>query len=153
MRFLSLTLASALLFSGSALAHPEKQDEPAKPAVTMSDIELSDLPLPTEEDIDAIMDQMPDLNALFGDFIELAEDERLQKRFEKAGDAFAEKLDDSGALELDDNDLPDFNALMRVMLSAMSDEDIMGEMLHTLDDVKDVMEKHVDEDGFKSKAD
>lgn len=140
MRIFALTLAAPILFAGTALAHPEKSEKPAPR-------DISELQLPTQAEIDDMLAEMPDFNAIMGDFIRLAKDEKVQARFEAAGEKMSERIDRSGLLETDENGLPDFNALMGVMMSMMAKDGPMEDLLETVEDIQTVMEKHVDEDG------
>ena len=147
MRILALSLAAPLIFAGTALAHPEKSDP--KPAKDISEIEL-----PTQQEIDEILADLPDFNAIMGDFIALAKDDEVQARFEAAGEKMSRKLEKSRAFETDENGLPDFNAMMGVMMSMMAKDGPMEDLLETAQDIQAVMEKHVDEDGsLKPKSD
>ena len=140
MRILALSLAAPLIFAGTAFAHPEKSE--TKPVTDISKIEL-----PTQAEIDDMLADMPDFNALIDDLIALATDEDVQARFEAAGDKMSQKLEKSGAFETDENGMPDFNAMMGVMMSMMAKDGPMEDILETVENIQTVMEKHVDEDG------
>lgn len=140
MRALILSSLALGLLSAPAYAHPEQ----SKPKT-----DVSELKLPTKAEMQDVLDKMPDFNALMGDFMELAQDEELKNSLTDAGEAFVEKLDESGALKTDKNGLPNFNKMMEVMLFAFTEDDIAGELVGTLSEFQDVIEKHIPEDQVK----
>lgn len=145
MKRLILPVMAVGLLSTSAFAHPEPSESKSDKART----EISDLKLPTKAEMQKVIDQMPDFNGLMGDFIELAQDEDLQNSLADAGEAFVDRLDKSGALNTDKNGLPDINKMLEVMLFAFTEDDIAGELVDTLSDVQDIVEKHIPEDNVK----
>ena len=140
MRKFLISVAAFGFISAPAFAeHPEE----AKPATKQSQ---SDLKLPSKAEMQEIVDAMPDFNAIMGDFVELAKDEELQDKMEKAGDSFKRRLDESGALELDENGIPNINKALEVMLFSFTEEEIGGELLDTAEELMKIMEKHIPED-------
>jgi len=139
-------IASALtLLSASAFAHPD----PADSKIEKTRKANTEITLPTKAEMQEVIDQMPDFNGILGDFKKLAEDEKLQKRLENAGESFVQKLDESGALETQKNGLPDINKAIEVMMFAFTDDDIAGELLDTMTEFQDIVEKHVPENNVK----
>lgn len=134
MRHVLLSLA-VVAMSSSAFAHPEPEP------LTKS----QDFNLPSQTEIEEMIDRLPDFNAIIGDVIELTENDRLQKRMERSGEAFSDKLEESGALEPDENGIPDIKLALKVMMSVMSDEEVTGGMIETLSELQSIMEKHVPE--------
>lgn len=151
MRYVLLPLVLTFA-SASAFAHPEptQNSVPASAVTPVQDSETGtrsqDFNLPSQSEIEEMIDSLPDFNAIIGDVIKLTENDRLQKRMERSGEAFSEKLEKSGALEPDENGIPDIKLALKVIASAVSDEDVTGGMLDTISELQTLMEKHVPED-------
>ena len=133
-------LFSAALIAAPASAHPEPAPKAAvkkvKPAIKIEDIKL-----PTQGEIDTMVKNMPDMNAIMGQMMTVMKDPNLRKGMEKSGKAFAKKMENSGALEPTGPDgMPDFNKAFGAMLSLMNDENAMGGMLETLGTMAEGME-------------
>lgn len=140
LMFRSLLL-SAVLFSVSASAfadHPGSQPSAAKAIKTLPQ-------LPNDADIEDIMANMPDLNALMGDMMKMMSDPEMQSTMKRAGETLERKMETSGAMDIQDNGLPDMNAAMGAMLSMLSDKDTMGGMMEMMGGMAEMMEEHVPE--------
>lgn len=127
--------------STNALAHPEPASKPIDRGINGEEMKLS-----SKAEIEDMIDRLPDFNAVIDDVIKLTENDRLQKRIERSGEAFADKLEDSGALEPDENGIPDIKLMLKVVVTAMSDEEVTGGLLETLSELQSVMEKHIPEE-------
>ena len=141
MRTLILSAAASVFLSGSAFAHPEMAEKKAPKGVPEATFEL-----PSTAEMEAAIDKMPDLNAIMGDLMNLVKDERLQERMESSGDAFAKKLDKSGAMRLDENGMPDIKLALKALVGALGDEEVTGGLLDTVTELQQVMEKHIPEE-------
>ena len=146
MRALILSASTLMLVSGSALADTEKTENTAPRALSEMTFEM-----PSTEEMEAAIDKMPDLNAILGDLMVLVKDERLQERMEKSGEAFAERLDKSGAMEPDENGIPNIKLALKALVGALGDEEVTGGLLDTVSDLQQVMEKHVPEEDAPAK--
>ena len=129
MRFLSLLLPFVLL---------------ATPAMADDAKSLKDH-LPSEAEIENIIAELPDFNHMMDGLIEIAKDEELREKLTESAEHMQEKLEESGALELRDNGLPDFNAAMAVMLRTFTDKEGVGGMLDTLEEVGKELETIMEE--------
>ena len=147
MRALILSTSALVLLSGSALAHPETADKPAPKPVPETAFEM-----PSTAELEAAIDELPDLNAMLGDFMNLVKDEKLQKRMERSGEAFAEKMEKSGALEPDENGIPDIKLALKALVGVIGDEDVTGGLLDTVSELQEIMEKHIPDEGQSSKS-
>lgn len=151
-------LLSAAVITPAAFAHP---DEPTtktavkKTAKTVTKIE--DIKLPTQTEIDTMVKNMPDMNAIMGQMMTVMKDPVLKDSMQRSGKAFAKKMENSGALETTDKDgMPDFNKAFGAMLSMMGDEEAMGGMLSTLGAMAEGLEgieQHIPEAANKPKTD
>jgi len=128
-------------FSSLAVAHPEPEaPDTVKPAKKITTSQL-----PTQGEIEDILENMPDFNAIMGDMMGLMKDERFRENMESSARAFGDRLERSGALETGKNGMPDFNNAFAVMLETFSDEEAMGGMLDTMMGLAATMEKHAPE--------
>lgn len=127
----------------SVLSAPAFAATPAKPAPSTS---LKDLKLPSQAEIDDMLENLPDFNAIMGDMIDMAKDEKMQKRFETTAESFKDLLDEDVLSKRDKNGLPDMNALLATMLGAMSEDGPAGELLggvaEIASEMETIMEKH-----------
>ena len=149
MRILALSLAAGLFFSAPALAHPEKTDP--KPVQKVSEIKL-----PTEAEIEQIIDDMPDFNKIMGAMMAVMQDEDIRDSLKEAGESFAESVEKSGikdmTSDLDEGEMPDFNALFATMMRMTADDNVMGNMLDVMSELQDSIEDNIDEDLLKPKG-
>lgn len=136
MKIAMLILASTLIGAPSALAHPETDAPKVKEKAPTN---LKDIKLPTQAEIKAMQENMPDMNALMGGMMEIMKDEKLQSSLRSASKTMADKM---GEVDMTkgENGLPDMNAMMGAMLSMMGDEAAMDEMLSALAPMAEQME-------------
>ncbi len=91
--------------------------------------------------------QMPDMNALMGDMMALMQDPKLREGMERSGKAFAQSLEQSGALETKGDGMPDFNKAFAAMLTMVGDEngmlDTLGTMAKSMEGLGESLETHV----------
>jgi len=146
MRILSTSLIALSFLAAPAFA--SAHEVKSKPDI---DLSISDLKLPSEAEIDKIMDQMPDLNALMDGFLAIAQDEDLHKSLEDAGDKLSTKMEKLSDIETRDNGMPDLNLLMETMLKTFSDDDVMGEMLGVVGELQKSVEENIDVEMLKPK--
>lgn len=106
--------------------------------------DISELKLPTEADIEQIIDEMPDLNRLMDGMMAIAQDEDLMNSLESAGEKMAKNFEKFEDMELRDNGMPDMNLMMETMLRTFSDEEVMGDMLDVVTELQDVVEEHIE---------
>jgi hypothetical protein len=139
LRALSIVIAFTTV-SATAMAHPEPETTAPK-----SITELDRPQLPSKAEIQEAINQMPDMNAIMGEMVNLMKDEGFKDNMENSARAFSNRLERSGALENGENGMPDFNKAFAVMLETFSDEDAMGGMLDTMMGLAETMEKHVPE--------
>jgi len=147
MRILTSSLVGlSFLAAPLAFAHDVKKKTPK---------DLSELKLPTDAEIEQIIDEMPDLDVLMGAMMNIVQDEDLHETMKSAGENFADHMKDSGLtdMELEDGELPDFNKLMSTMLRTFSNEDVMGGMLDVVEELQEAVEDNIDEDMLKPKKD
>jgi len=111
--------------------------------------DLSDLKLPSNAEIEKIIEDMPDLNKLMDGMMAIAQDEDLMSSLENAGEKMAKNFEKLGDMEMRDNGMPDMNAMMGTMLRTFSDEEVMGEMLGVVEELKEVVEENFDEELFE----
>ena len=140
---LRLILTSAALLAAPLAIAETTANHPGPEAATpQASVPAKTAQLPSAAEIEAALAQMPDMNAIMGDMMDIVKDEDFQDTMKDSLGAFTERLDGSGALEPQDNGMPDFNSLFAVMLGTLSDEETMGGMLETMDEFVGVMEKH-----------
>ncbi len=124
-------------FSSLAVAHPEPEaPDTVKPAKKITTSQL-----PTQGEIEDILENMPDFNAIMGDMMGVMQDEKLQTKLKSTAKTFGEKIEKSGALDTRDaNGLPDFNALFGAMLPMIADEDGLGGLIEPMTELAEKME-------------
>jgi len=149
MRILALSLAASLFFSASALAHPEKTEP--KPVQ-----KVSELKLPTEAEVEQIIDNMPDFNKLMGAMMTVMQDEDVRESLKNAGESFAKSVEKSGikdmTSDLEAGEMPDLNALFATMVRMTADDNVMGNMLDVMSELQESVEENIDEDLLKPKG-
>lgn len=133
IRFAAVTPILALgtlLSTPCAFAHPEK-DTPKTTAAQKAPVNLSDIKLPTQDEIRAIQQQMPDMNKMLSGMKTVMKDEGLHESMMGAVEGMRETM---GGLDMakGEDGMPDMNAMMGAMLSIMGDEKTMGAMLESL---------------------
>lgn len=128
----ALSLA-ALPAYGAAHPDPAPAKNAKKSAAQSAPQAIKDIKLPSQSEIDALVKNMPDMNAVMGQMMKVMHDPALKDSLQRSGKAFAKKIENSGALEPAGPDgMPDFNKAFGAMLSMMSDEEAMGGMLGAL---------------------
>lgn len=108
--------------------------------------DLSDFKLPTEAEIENIIDDLPDFNGLMNGLMRIAQDEDIRSSLERAGESLTEKLETFEELPTQENGMPDLNGLMATMLRTFSDEDFMGDMMDVANQLQKAVEENIDED-------
>ena len=136
MRFFVLSAAALTMLSAPAFAHPE-HTEASKPS--------AEIKLPSKAEIEKAIDEMPDLNAILGDLITLANKSDLPKRMERTGETLKKDLNVSGALGPDRNGLPDIKLTLKILANVLSDEDVTEGLSETMAGLQTIMEKHMKE--------
>lgn len=152
-----LFLPLALLATPLALPVSAQAEPPEKPAKTLEDVlskksETEALglkeSLPSSEQIEAMIDDLPDFNHLMDGLLRIAQDEKVRDRLAESADHMKSELEKSGALEPRSNGLPDFNAGLELMLRSLSDEKGLGGILEAVElaghDLKTVMEESLE---------
>lgn len=137
--------AALLTVSAPAFAHPD----PDSPQTT-THAPITAPQLPSQADIAAAIEHMPDMNAIMGDMMGLMKDEGFRDKMESSAKAFAKNIDIDDAFKTGSDDLPDFNKAFASMLGAFSDEDAIGGLLNVMTDMAHTMEKHIPEDAKKA---
>lgn len=157
MRFLSLLLPLMLITSPANAHPPEAEDAPKTLEDALSkksdgSLSLKDS-LPSEDQIEDMIAELPDFNHLMDGLIKIAQDETVREQLADSAAHMKEQFEDSGALELRDNGLPDINTGLEVLLRSLSDRDGIGGMLDALEGVGDeletVMKESLDTDSKK----
>ena len=139
---LSLT---ALSLSSIAHAHPDPEaSAPQTPQ------KITKPQLPTQAEIQDVLEQMPDMNAIMGDMMGLMKDEKFKDTMKKSAKAFTEKMDKDDVFKTGPDGLPDFNKAFGAMLGVFSDEEAMGGMMDTMMGLAETMEKHIPETAKKA---
>ena len=158
LRALFITTASLFTLAATAPMASAHPDEPASQKTAVKKVtKIEDIKLPTQGEIDTMVKNMPDMNAIMGQMMTVMKDPELRKSMEKSGKAFAENLESSGALEpVGPDGMPDFNKAFGAMISMMGDEDAMGGMLETLGTMAEGLEgieQHIPETAKTPKTD
>ena len=134
MRFLSLLLPPVTL-SMALLATPAMADDNKS---------LKDH-LPSEAEVENIIAELPDFNHLMDGLLEIAKNEKLREQLTDSAEHMKDTLEESGALELRENGMPDMNAAMAVMLRTLTDKDGVGGMIEAFEDVGKELETIMEE--------
>lgn len=134
MRSFVLSLAAMACLCSPALAksHDESSGQQT----------VTDITFPTKAQIEAAIDEMPDLNAILGDLIILAGESELPQRMTETGETVKQRLEASGALEPDRSGLPDIKLTLKVLLGALAEENVSEELSETLSDIQIILKKH-----------
>jgi len=80
-----------------------------------------------------------------GDMMKMMSNPKFQNNMKRTGEKLAYSMENSGAMEPQENGLPDFNAAMSAMLSMMTDKETMGGMMEMMGEMAVSMEKHIPE--------
>ena len=124
--------------------HKDSLKPVIKQLSTLEDLDLKNA-LPSDADIDKIMEEMPDFNRLMDGMIDIAENEELRDRLKSSADRMKNRIEESGALKMRENGRPDLNAGIETLLRTLSDEEGIGEIVETLEDVAAEMSAVVEE--------
>jgi hypothetical protein len=163
-KFITAAVFSAALLPTAALAgaHPEPKPavkaQAAKPDArsTKAPTKLEDIKLPTQAEINDMVNSLPDMNAVMGQMMTVMKDPDIRANMEKSGKAFAKRMESSGALKTSGpDDLPDFNKAFEAMLGMMGDQEAMGGLLSSMGAMAEGLEgieKHLPEPTVKSPA-
>ncbi len=150
MRIFTFFLPLALLsvpITANAAPQTKTLEEVLSKSTGQDGLSLKDK-LPSAAQMDAIIEQLPDFNHMLDGFMEIAQDEKIRDQIIESADHMKSELETSGALELRENGLPDFNAGIEVMLRSMSDEKGLGGLLDAMefagDDIKTLMKESLD---------
>ncbi len=134
LRVLLITTASLLslaIAAPLASAHPD--EAPSEKTSVKKVTKIEDIKLPSQAELKALQQNMPDMNAIMGQMMTVMKDPALREGLEKSGKAFAKTMENSGALDPSGPDgMPDFNKAFGAMIGLMGDEEAMGGMLETL---------------------
>jgi len=134
----SIMFFAALALSFPVLAHPEPDASTKQSPKTLT----AKPTLPSQAELQKALAELPDMNAIMGDMLSIVKDETLHNQMKRTGETFAKRIENSGALEMrDDNGLPDFNAAFGVMISMIGEEDGFGAMLDTMTSMAEQMER------------
>ncbi len=130
------------------LSSPPLDTTPSAPSIEDA---LKDFKLPSQAEIDEMLAQMPDFNAIMGDVMVVMKDEKLRTKMKSSAEAFKDKIEESDILtQRDANGLPDIKALMSVMLGTMSDEGVAGEFLEGMAEFASEMDAIAEKHDLKS---
>ena len=141
----SLGVSLLMLSAGqTAMAHPELSAESQTKSA-----ELSDFKMPSEDDIEAIIEKMPNFNGIITDLTKVMKDDKLRSQMERTAKSFSKSIEDSGAFNTNSGELPDFNLAIESLLRSFADKDGLGGMINTMTDMAETMgdslEKHIPE--------
>ena len=109
--------------------------------------------LPSDAEIEQIIADMPDLNAIMDGFLAVAQDEDLRTSLEDTGEKLSARLEALSDIEIRDNGTPDLNLLMATMMYTLSDDDVMGDLLNVVTELQDVIDDNFDEEMLGKLAD
>ena len=123
----------------------------AMPAFAQSDAErrarveraLDQLPEPA--DIEAAMDQVPNITGALTGLMEIANDAENQKTLEGLVGRLENEFSVIGE-ELSDGDIPDLNGMIEQLMLLSTDREFMGDALDLAFQVQDVMVEALPED-------
>ncbi len=147
--FRTLVLSIAMVaLSSTAFAHPEPEAQSSE-AQSPKTQHITKPALPSQAEINAALEKMPDMNAIMGDMMSLVKDESFREKMETSAKGFTDKID-TDAFKKGPDGMPDFNKAFASMLGSFSDEEAMGGMLDTMMDLAQTMEKHIPEDATKA---
>ena len=141
---MTIAMVIAIGVNSAAFAKSETQ----KPANDTSlEQAIRDIELPSEEQINNMIERLPDMNALMGDMINIAKNEAMQDSFKSSAQQLKDAIKASDIMDKRDaNGLPDFNALLATMMQLSTDEAVMGELRDGLaimaQDFDDLAQKH-----------
>jgi len=140
-RLFSAVICAVFGLSTPAIAAPSSEPAPKT--------QLKDFKLPSQAEIDDMLENMPNFNGIMGDMLDMAKDEKMLEKLESSAESFKELLDDDALTKRDKNGLPDINGLLAVMLGAMSEDGPAGELLEGVAEMASEMESIVEKHSAK----
>jgi hypothetical protein len=143
MKIFAIMPLLAILAAPAASAHPLPGDKP-KPAISMPPISMKDIKLPSEAEIEAMKDSLPDMNIMMGSMMKMMNDEDFKASMEKSADVMKRKM---GALDMkpSKDGMPDMNAMMGAMLELFGDEEMMESLIGQIAPLQEMMEEALPE--------
>ena len=142
MKRIAFLITAVAAIGLSAPAFAAQANDPAPKA-------SKEFKLPSQGEIDEMIENMPDFNGIMDDMIDVMTDEKMQDRLESTAEKFKDLVDEDLLKERRENGLPDINNIMAVMLGAMSEDGAAGELLEGMSEVatelETIVEKHVPE--------
>jgi len=96
--------------------------------------------LPTEAEMEDVLESLPDLNKMVGGVMEIAQDPETAETLERVGTRLEQRFANLD-IEMNDGDMPDLNLLMGEMMGLASDRETMGDVLGLMFQVVDVIEE------------
>jgi len=135
MRLFSSAIITLSFLATPILAHAHDISKKKSP---------TEFKLPTEAEIEDIIDQMPDFNGLMNGLLKISQDESLMNSLERAGEKLSERMETFEDVPEQENGMPDLNGLMATMLRTFSDEDFMDEMLDVATELQRSVEENLD---------
>ena len=145
-RFTSI-LILPLFMANVAIAHPAGKDDAAhnSPAHAGAEpFDIANLKLPTQAEIDAITEQMPDMNAILGDMQSLMSDEEFKGGMKTSLNILSDRMS-THTRRTGKDGMPDMNAMFADMLGLMADEEFVGGMTGAIAPMQEIMNKHIPE--------
>jgi hypothetical protein len=130
--------ATALIFmmipvSGIATADDMKPLDPRVEALLDA--------MPTEQQVDEMMTEMPDITALLGGLMQIASDDDTRATLERVGTKLQNRLDGLDLeADIENGEIPDINGLIGEMMKLPADREMMGDLLGLAFEVKDVID-------------
>jgi hypothetical protein len=119
-------------------------------------LKVEDIKLPTEAEIEDIIDQLPDFNAIMGGMVKVMQDEDIQQSMKKASESLSDSIEKSNIKDLtknlDEGELPDINKMLETLLRLSADEEVLGSMLDVVTDLQNAVEDNLNEDMIKPNA-
>lgn len=145
-RFTSI-LILPLFMANVAIAHPAGKDHPAQTSPagkSTAPFDIANLKLPTQAEIDAITEQMPDMNAILGDMQSLMRDEDFTGGMKTSMNILNDRMS-AHTRRTGKDGMPDMNAMFADMLGLMADEEFVGGMTGAIAPMQEMMSKHIPE--------
>ena len=95
--------------------------------------------MPTQDEVDELLAQMPDLNAMMTGMMDIAQDPETVATLERVGARLEQRF---ASLELSaaEGELPDLNLLMEEVMGLATDRETAGDLLTLMFQVVDVVE-------------
>lgn len=135
MKFCFAALAIAGLWAAPALAADTETDPRVKSILEK---------LPSDAELEAMKDELPDFNIVIEGMVELSKDEELQSDIDSVTQRLQKHLNDI-EIEETDSGYPDINALMDEVMDIAGDKDLLADLLGAAFKVTDKMEEVMDE--------